>query len=155
MDNTALIEKFYTSFASNDIEGMLDCYHPNVQFEDPAFGKLQGDRAKNMWRMLLITGKGNTKVTYSNVKADEKTGAANWRAEYIFSQTGRNVINHVSAKFEFKDGKIIKHTDHFNLHTWAKQAMGTTGLLLGWTSFFKGKLQKRTNGLLDKFEKNR
>jgi ketosteroid isomerase-like protein len=155
MENTALIEKFYASFASNDIEGMLDCYHPNVQFEDPAFGKLEGERAKNMWRMLLINGKGNTKVTYFKVKADEKTGAANWRAEYVFSQTGRNVINNVHAQFEFKEGKIIKHTDHFNLHTWAKQAMGTTGLLLGWTSFFKAKLQIRTNGLLDKFEQNR
>jgi ketosteroid isomerase-like protein len=151
MNNSELIKQFYASFAEKNSEGMIGCYHPNIVFEDPAFGKLEGERAKNMWRMLIANNKGGIKITYSEIVADEKTGSANWMAEYVFGQTGRNVVNKISAKFEFKDNKIIKHTDSFSLYTWAKQAMGLNGYLIGWTSFFQKKLQKKTNSLLDNY----
>ena len=79
--------------------------------------------------------------------------SANWEAIYNFSKTGRKVHNKIKAEFEFKDGKIIKHTDTFDLHKWAKQAMGFKGFLLGGTSFFKKKLNAQTNKLLSSFEK--
>jgi len=47
---------------------------------------------------------------------------------------------------------IIKHTDDFNLHNWAKQALGFKGLLLGKTNFFKKKLHQTTGKLLAKLE---
>ena len=149
-----LIEKFYTAFDQLDVETMVSCYHDDVVFEDPAFGVLKGEHARNMWRMLANSQKGNTfKVTFSNVKTENNTGSAQWEAFYNFSRTGRKVHNIISASFEFKDGKIIKHTDHFNLHRWAKQAMGFKGLLIGGTGFFKKKLNQQTNQLLAKFER--
>lgn len=148
-----LITKFYTAFTELDAETMVTCYHPDVVFYDPAFGELKGTRAGNMWRMLCTSqkGKGLT-VRHSNVEANETKGSANWEAEYNFSKTGRQVHNIIKAEFEFKDGLIIKHTDYFNLHRWAGQAMGLSGQLLGWTGFFKKKLNAQTNRLLDKFE---
>lgn len=137
--------------ASSDIEGMLSCYDNDILFEDPAFGKLQGDRAKNMWRMLLSNNKAKIKVNFSDVEATEKSGSANWIAEYNFNQTGRDVHNVISATFEFRNNKIIKHTNHFNLHMWSKQALGFSGYLIGWTPFFKKKLQKITNEKLSRF----
>ncbi len=143
------IEKFYTSFVNLDAEGMVSCYHPDVEFQDPAFGQLKGESAKNMWRMLISSQKGKEfLVSYSNVSDN----SANWEAHYTFSKTNRKVHNQISATFEFKDGLIIKHHDDFNLHKWAKQAMGFSGLLLGKTGFFKKKLQTTTNSLLKKFE---
>jgi ketosteroid isomerase-like protein len=151
MSNQALIEKFYTSFASGDAEGMVSCYHPDIRFEDPAFGVLQGKRAGDMWRMLLSNRKSEVAVRYSDVKANEKIGSAQWTADYVFSQSGRKVHNIIIANFEFKDGLIIRHTDHFDLYRWSKQALGLSGWLLGWTPLFKKKLQQKTNGLLDGF----
>jgi len=147
-----LIEKFYTSFQAKDAEGMADCYHDDVVFTDPAFGELSGEHAKNMWRMLLQNSKDLT-LEFSQIEATEHTGKAHWDATYTFSQTGRKVVNKIDALFEFKDGKIIRHTDVFNLRTWAKQAMGFKGALLGGTSFFKKKLNAKTNSLLTKFER--
>ena len=148
-----LIEKFYSAFTNLDAETMADCYHPDVVFEDPAFGTLQGERVKNMWRMLCSSQKGKDFiVTFSEVKANENSGSAKWEAIYNFSKTGRKVHNKISAKFEFKDGLIIRHKDNFNLHKWATQAIGFKGKLLGSTGFFRKKLQKQTNSLLDKFE---
>jgi ketosteroid isomerase-like protein len=155
MNNKAIIENFYKAFANGDAESMVNSYHSDIEFEDPAFGRLQGNKAKNMWRMLINNNKTGIKITCSDMQADEKTGSANWVAEYIFSQTGRPVINRIAAKFEFKDGKIIKHTDHFDMWAWSKQALGWKGYLLGWSGFMKGKIQAQTNSLLRKYEEKK
>ncbi|WP_298894781.1 nuclear transport factor 2 family protein [uncultured Psychroserpens sp.] len=151
----ALIEKFYKAFNELDSETMVSCYHDDIIFEDPAFGVLKGEHAGNMWRMLCASQQGKEfRVTFSNINSDNGKGNAKWEAFYNFSKTGRKVHNIISATFEFKDDKIIKHTDQFNLHRWAKQAMGFKGLLLGGTGFFRKKLNQQTNHLLSKFEKN-
>lgn len=148
-----LIQTFYTSFQQLDAEAMVACYHDEVQFEDPAFGILIGERAKNMWRMLCQSQKGKDfKIKSSNIEFSESIGKAHWEAFYTFSKTGRKVHNIIDAEFQIQDGKIIKHTDHFNLYNWAKQAMGLTGGLIGWTQFFRRKLNSQTNRMLDKFE---
>jgi hypothetical protein len=103
-----------------------------------------------MWRMLCKNAK-NFRVEFSKIEANNQNGSVHWEAWYEFSMTGRSVHNKIDAHFEFKDGKIIKHTDCFNRHRWASQAMGWKGFLLGGTGFFKKKLIKQTNRMLDKF----
>ena len=147
------LQKFYSAFEKLDAETMVSCYAENVVFEDPAFGVLNGVHAKNMWRMLCESQKGKDfRIEFSNLVADEKTGFAHWEAFYIFSQTGRKVHNKIDAYFEFENGLIVTHKDDFNLHAWAKQALGFKGFLLGGTNYFKGKLQLQTNRLLKKYE---
>ncbi len=153
MNNKELIETFYNGLSERNAEKMISCYHKDIVFEDPGFGKLKGDRAKKMWQMLCKNGK-DLKVEFSDVKANDNIGSAHWEAWYTFSQTGRKVHNKIDAEFEFLDGKIIKHTDYFNLHRWASHAIGWKGKLLGGTNFFKKKLHQQTNRLLDKFHSN-
>lgn len=149
--NKQLIEQFYQSFAKGDYKGMVECYHDDIVFEDPAFGVLKGRKVKAMWQMLVSRNKGEIKIHYSDVSSNNSIGAVNWKAEYVFKQTGRPVVNHITAKFEFKDGKIIKHTDYFNLWLWSRQALGFKGVLLGWTPFMKTEIQQSTNQLLASF----
>ncbi len=147
-----MIEQFYTAFQKLDAEEMVKHYHSEVEFEDPAFGKLKGEEVKNMWRMLCKSGK-ELKITFSNIQFNTEKGSANWEAKYIFNKTGRSVHNKIRAEFKFKDGKIIKHKDIFNLHKWAYQAFGLKGILLGWTPHFKSKLNKETSKLLNIYER--
>lgn len=142
MDNERLIRCFYESFARHDADAMTACYHDRVEFSDPAFGRLQGADAKNMWRMLIARAKGELQVEFKNVSANEKTGAADWQAEYVFSQTGRFVSNRIHAEFEFEDAKIIRHRDSFDLWKWSRQALGTPGILLGWSSLLQNKIRR-------------
>ena len=150
-----ILTKFYTAFTNLDAETMAKCYHSDIVFKDPAFGVLQGEQVKNMWRMLCTSQKGKDFIiTFSNIEANAHSGSAKWEAKYNFSKTGRFVHNKISAQFEFKDGLIIKHTDIFNLHRWATQALGFKGRIIGGTAFFRNKLQLQTNQLLSKFESN-
>jgi ketosteroid isomerase-like protein len=149
MDNRQLITSFYNSFANRDAEGMVVCYADDIEFEDPAFGPLKGNDAKNMWRMLLKNP--DIRIAADNIFADDKTGSADWVAVYKFSKTGRMVTNRISAKFEFKDGKIIKHTDSFNVWRWSAQALGLPGYILGWSPVVKNKVRKQALEALAKF----
>ncbi len=149
MNGKALIEAFYTAFARADAAGMIACYHQDIEFEDPAFGPLKGDDARNMWRMLVNPG---LKLSFSNVKADEHSGSAHWEAQYTFGKTGNKVLNKIDAEFTFKDGKIIRHKDHFDFWKWSRQALGAPGLLLGWSPFLKNKVRKQALDRLRQFK---
>ncbi|MEM1137202.1 MAG: nuclear transport factor 2 family protein [Bacteroidota bacterium] len=149
----ALIEHFYTSFQMKDAKGMNSCYHEEIEFTDPAFGTLKGEDVKSMWEMLCKNAV-DFKLEFSDVKANKNIGRAHWEAWYTFSKTGRAVHNIIDAQFEWKDGKIVKHYDAFNLHRWAKQALGFKGWLLGGTVFFKKKIQQQTRKSLDSYKRN-
>jgi len=150
MSNTQLISTFYTSFQKKDYKGMQECYADNAVFNDEAFKNLSSEEVKAMWEMLCKTGK-ELKLTFGNIKETSVGGSAEWTASYLFSRTGRTVVNNVHANFIIENGKIISHTDTFDFYVWAKQAFGTTGLLLGWTSYFQNKVQASARENLEKF----
>ena len=68
----------------------------------------------------------------SEIEADATSGRAHWDATYTYSATGRRVVNKIDATFAFRDGRITRHHDRFDLHRWARQALGLDGSLLGW-----------------------
>ena len=148
-----IIQDFYEAFEQLDAERMVEWYHNDVTFEDPAFGVLKGETAKNMWRMLCSSqqGKDFTVVT-SNIEYNETHGKARWEAYYTFGKKERKVHNVINAEFQFKDGKIINHVDKFNLYKWAKKALGFKGFLVGWTAYFERKLNQKTQKQLSNFE---
>lgn len=151
MDNKDLIESFYRAFSERNAESMINCYHDDIEFEDPAFGILKGERAKYMWKMLLSNDDTGLEIKFANVSADELNGSATWQAKYFFGSNKRKVINDIKANFTFKDGKIVKHKDTFNIWKWSGQALGMPGWLLGWTPFMQSGIRKKTNFMLDKF----
>ena len=134
--NHELIERFYTAFQQRDAEAMAACYADDVVFSDPVFGELRGDEARDMWRMLVARAQ-NFSLSFDNVDADEHNGRAHWVARYLFSQTGRDVVNRVDARFVFRDGRIAEHRDSFDLWRWSRQALGLKGTLLGWSPLVK------------------
>ncbi|MBV8636187.1 MAG: nuclear transport factor 2 family protein [Burkholderiaceae bacterium] len=148
--NAELITKFYTAFQKLDAETMASCYAPDVHFSDPVFTSLHGAEASDMWRMLASRAK-DFSLVFDGVEADEQTGKAHWVATYLFSQTGNTVVNDIHASFIFRDGKIVRHIDNFDLWRWSRQALGFKGLLLGWTHIVHGAVRKQAAKGLELF----
>ncbi len=147
MNNTeALIRKFYTAFQQRDFLTMQSCYHPEATFSDPVFQNLSSSEVKAMWQMLLTASK-DLKVTFDNVTPN----SCHWEAWYSFSKTNRPVHNIIDASFEFKDGLIYRHTDHFSFWNWSRQALGLSGFLLGWTPIVSNKVRATARKSLDRF----
>jgi ketosteroid isomerase-like protein len=148
--NATLIERFYDAFSQRDGAAMAACYAPDASFSDPVFPDLQGKEPGAMWRML--TGQAtDLRVELLEHEADGDRGSARWRAHYTFSQTGRPVVNDVRASFRFADGRIAEHRDDFDFYRWARQALGPTGLLLGWTPLVRSAVRRRARAGLEEF----
>lgn len=152
-ENEKTLQKFYDAFSAGDASTMCSCYHPAVKFRDPVFGLLQGEKVCLMWKMLIERSKGNIKIEFTNLQADEYLGSGNWIASYNFSKTNRKVINTISSQFHFKEGLIIKHTDDFDIWKWSKQAFGWTGVLFGWTGFMQKKIHEKAIASLNSYQK--
>jgi ketosteroid isomerase-like protein len=149
--NESLIERFYGAFAERDGAAMAACYAPDVTFSDPVFPELRGSDAGAMWRML--TGRAtDLRVELLEHEAVDERGFAHWRAHYTFTQTGRPVVNDVRASFRFGSGLIVVHRDEFDFHRWARQALGPSGLLLGWTPLLRNAVRRRARAGLEEFK---
>jgi hypothetical protein len=104
-----------------------------------------------MWRMLGERSEGNIEVELVAHEADETSGTAHWIARYPFTATGRNVVNDVHSRFQFRDGKISSQDDEFDLRRWAAQALGPPGKVLGWVGLLGPVIRRRTRGDLEKY----
>jgi hypothetical protein len=92
------------------------------------------------------------KLTSSGIEADARTGKSHWEADYRFSATGRMVHNIIDGEFEFNEqGLISRHRDRFDFWAWSRQALGTPGLLLGWTPFLRSKVRAQAASNLQKY----
>ena len=149
-DNAQLIETFYRAFAARDFAAMIACYHPDVQFRDPVFLRLDHAGVSAMWEML-VSRSPDTRITFANVAANDTHGSATWTADYFFGDKRRPVHNVINARFRFADGKIVEHTDEFPLWKWAAMALGLPGAVFGWSGFMHAKIRAMAKAQLTKF----
>lgn len=151
--NEELMKAFYEAFSRKDYVAMNDCYSDDIAFFDPVFGLLQGNAVRSMWQMLCENAK-DFSLTFDNIQhLDNEYSTCEWIATYTFSKTGRKVINKIKAHMRFSEGKIVEHSDAFSLHKWSKQALGFSGWLFGWNSFFQNKIKNRAKKNLINFMK--
>lgn len=146
--NEHLITRFYTAFNDYDAETMAASYADDATFEDPAFGRLEADEVRSMWRMLLGRAT-DLRADFRDIVADDLTGRAHWEAHYTFN--GHPVHNVIDARFAFADGLIGSHVDSFDWPTWAGQALGLPGKVLGRTSFLRTRARANARAQLDTY----
>lgn len=139
-ENAASITAFYTALRRADTHAMLELYSPDASFEDPMFGLLDARQARGMWRMLTRSGQG-VKVALSHVWANDTDGGAHVDSEFVFPQTGRTVNNHVEASFKFDGGKMVHHSEAYDLHAWIRMALGVPSVTPELEAQFRGQFQ--------------
>lgn len=149
-DHADTIRRFYESFGRKDHEAMAACYHPEVHFTDPVFPDLHGDEARAMWHMLCEQGH-DLVVRVGDIVVVGDTATAHWDATYLFTPTGRTVHNEIDASFTFTEGLISRHVDDFDLWKWLRMAIGTSGLLVGWSTSAQDKVRRTGADGLERF----
>jgi hypothetical protein len=150
-ENQEIARKFYSAFQQKDFLTMQSLYHREAQFYDDVFQDLNANEVKAMWEMLLTSSR-DLRIEFSDIKqTGEKSTHLRWQAWYTFSRTGRPVHNIIDSRMIFRDGQILDHVDRFNFWRWSRQALGTSGTLLGWTPFLRNKIRGAARKSLDKF----
>jgi ketosteroid isomerase-like protein len=140
--NEQLITNFYSAFAAGDHGTMAAAYADDATFSDPVFPNLDADEVRAMWRMFCTSGN-DIEVSFDAVQADDRAGSASWEAIYAFPKTGRRVHNKIAASFLFRDGRIVRHRDAFDLYRWTRMALGPVGVALGWTPIVKNQVRSQ------------
>jgi len=140
--NAALIRRFYAALDARDAATMAACYAPGATFSDPVFPQLDTAGVGAMWSMLCERGK-DLRVDLRDVVTDDDSGRASWTAHYTFAATGRKVANEIESSFALREGRILRQVDRFGVWRWARQALGITGLLLGWSPLFAGRIRSQ------------
>lgn len=146
-----IISAFYDAFSQHDAKAMNDLYHEDILFNDPVFKELDHRQVTGMWHMLIARSKGELDITFHSVISDAHEAHCIWEANYFFSKTKRPVHNIIHSQMEMKDGKIIRHTDTFDLWRWCRMALGLPGALLGWTPMLQQKVRKTAAQSLEDF----
>ncbi len=136
----SLLHTFYTAFAQRDHAVMGGCYHEAARFSDPVFPDLDAEGVRAMWRMLL-SGDTDLCISFTVDREDDRGGRVRWEAFYTFPKTRRKVHNSITSDFTFRDGLIHTQHDRFNFWRWSRQALGLSGLVLGWTPAVKRKVR--------------
>ena len=136
----SVIDRFYTAFAKSDWATMGSCYSDGAHFSDPVFPDLDAKGVRAMWKMLLTSGR-PLRITFTVLEEDATGGRCRWEAFYTFSKSGRPVHNIITSTFTIKDGLIVKQVDAFDLWRWSRQALGTSGVLLGWSPLLRNKVR--------------
>ena len=146
------IERFYAAFARLDGDAMQACYAEDAEFDDEAFSLRGRAQVGGMWRMLCGATRAKGADVWRLEVRDITDRSAHWEAHYRFSTTGRLVHNSVEADIQCgPDGLIRIHRDRFDFWRWSRQALGTPGLLLGWTPFLRAKVRSTAAANLQKF----
>lgn len=148
--HTDLLERFYSAFARRDPATMAQCYAADATFSDPVFPALRGAEVAGMWRMLCERGT-DLRIEFRDIEAGAESGSARWEAWYSYGPSRRAVHNSVVASFRFENGLIVSHVDDFSLTRWARQALGPTGVLLGWAEPFREAIRARARQSLSRY----
>ena len=148
----ATIEALYAAFARLDADAMAACYAESAQFDDEAFSLRGRRQVGGMWAMLCGATRAKGMADWKLEASGITERSAHWEAHYRFSATGRLVHNIIDAEFEFDGaGLILRHRDRFDFWRWSRQALGTPGLLLGWTPFLRAKVRAQAAANLQRF----
>jgi hypothetical protein len=149
------IERFYKAFAELDSKTMAACYAQDASFEDPIFQLRGRTHVGGMWAMLCAAVKKSGRNDWKLEVRDITDHSAHWEPTYRFSGTGHLVRNVIDAEFDFdSQGLIRRHRDRFDFWRWARQALGVTGWLFGWSGWLKRKVQRTaTRNLAKHIEK--
>lgn len=140
LDRMAVLHRFYSAFAQRDWSAMGSCYADDARFSDPVFPDLDAQQVRAMWRMLLTSG-ADLRINFTILEEGAARGICEWEAFYTFSRTGRNVHNIIRSEFELHDGLIVRQRDRFDFWRWSRQALGMSGVLLGWSPLVKDKVR--------------
>ncbi len=146
------IERLYAAFAQLDADAMAACYAPQASFDDEAFSLRGRAQVGAMWAMLCEAVKTKGRDVWKLEVSQITDHSAHWEPTYRFTATGRLVHNIIDAEFEFDSaGLITRHRDRFDFWRWARQALGTPGLLLGWTPLLRSKVRAQAAKNLARF----
>ena len=149
-DPVSVARGLYEAFTKRDGDAMARLYSPDAIFSDPVFPRLSGAQVGGMWKMLCGRSTDLT-IRYSLDEASGEVITIRWWADYSFGKERRRVRNRVTSRLVVRDGRIVRQEDRFGFWRWAAQALGATGVILGWAPPLRNRIRRQAAESLARF----
>ncbi|RKR82268.1 SnoaL-like protein [Mucilaginibacter gracilis] len=149
--NEKLILDFYDNLRKGDVKKIGNFYAKNATFRDPIFISLNASQASAMWAMVVKEK--DFQIDIKKIDISDRFLTADctliWTCE-----NGKKVLNDITSRFAFNtDGKILLHSNHFDVYKLVKQTTGTIGVLFGWTKVLRNRTRRLAAEKLNYFMK--
>lgn len=145
-DPGVLLARFFGALAARDAARLAGCYHPLATYSSPLFPDLRGALPALMWRLALDRAP-DLRIDWDVAFADPRKAQVKWTARWRQGTTERRLA--VASTLSIWDGRIVRHVDEFRFPSFAAQALGVRGRLLGWNAAWRRRLQRRVRAGLE------
>jgi len=130
-----------------------------VEFDDEAFSLRGKQQVMGMWTMLSeatkAKGKDVWRLEHSGIQPAATAARPIGERALPLQRHRPHGAQHHRCRVQLNDqGLVVKHRDSFNFWHWSSQALGTPGLLLGWSPMLRNKVRTTAAGNLTKFMQN-
>lgn len=151
MLNKEVVENFYNAFSLLDYSTLKNYLSPNVIYNDPVFGLLEGDAVFKLWKMKCERLR-EFSFEFGNIEElDNEYATCEWKISFFHRPTGDVVTMPGKAHLRILNNLIAEHSDAYKMSDWLAASKGLRGKLLGWTGFMKRKEQNIYRRLLDRY----
>jgi len=138
--HSLLLVKYLQAIKEQDLKTISSCFHEEAEFYEPAYGKLTGPKIAAWWTFFFAQAK-EFHSEFDSLKVNGDKATVHSEHWYYWNATGAGVHNLVESEFDFKDGKIFRQIDNYNLNAWAFQALESK--FMGWTNKSREAEQER------------
>ena len=146
----AVADAFYQAMAARDFLAMSELYADCFDIHRSCLWHARCRKYPRHVAHVVVAQQGYCRQPY-DISASDTQAVTRWVAHYSFGKTGRPVKNTILATMEIRDGKIIRHSDDFDMQDWLKQALGWPGVLFGWLPLFRSKVSAGAQAQLAAF----
>lgn len=149
--NEKLIQCYLQALQQQDLPTMQMCYHKSITYEDDLFRELKKGDVPAMWEMRFAENP-VWEVEFKDIQASNDWGRVHWTLTYGHTKNGKPKRRHIVARFTFYEGKILYHSDAFNLYNWVKENQGAWWRFLIWFSPLQYFLRAGAHRKLQRFK---
>jgi steroid delta-isomerase-like uncharacterized protein len=130
IESTKMLENYFTSWNSQDVEGILSFFTDDCLYEDVALKRIV--RGKSALRALLesvFVDIAGFRMEIKSVFSAGSWGASEWTmsgrfvhsSDPVLTATGKSFLVRGATFFELSNGKISRNTDYLDLTEFLKQ----------------------------------
>jgi hypothetical protein len=132
------ISKLFTAIETGDTYSIMECYHDFSTIYDPIVGTIYGEVAP-YYPSLLATSFLSARIEVTKLVTEKLSGFAEVKIQLTRRESNKVITCRGRLEFEFKDGKICRQVNEYNVWHLMREIDGKPGSLFGMLPSYRRK----------------
>lgn len=134
-------ERLFSALRHRRAADAAACYDEDALFTSPFIGEVRGPEVEALWRAIFASTRDST-LSYTIVDIGLTTARVEGVATFSLTSSGRSVTGRFNSALSIRDTRVVWHDDTLDAWAWACMAFGPSGLMLGWSKAWRGRMAR-------------